>query len=147
MKGVNMSIGPVEFVVIKFPGNQFTGEIAPALEELVANGTVRVIDLLFVIKESDGTVGVMEVNGLGEAIAAVFEPLAQTDQELLTQADGEHFGELLEPNSSAALLLFENAWAARFSQAVRNANGEVLLNERIPRDVIEAVLAEATAAA
>jgi hypothetical protein len=137
-----MAYGPVEMVVIKFPGNQFTGEIVPALRDLIDSGTIRLIDLLFVIKQSDGTVGVMEVDGLGDAVAAVFEPLAQPDEELLSHADGEHFGALLEPNSSAALLLFENAWAARFVEAARNANGEVLLNERIPRDVIEAVLAE-----
>jgi hypothetical protein len=138
-----MAYGPVEMVVIKFPGNQFTGEIVPALEELVQNGLVRIIDLLFVMKEGDGTVTVLEMDALGDTIAAVFEPLAQTEDELLSQADGEYFGELLEPNSSAAMLLFENAWAARFAQAVRNANGEVLLNERIPRAVIEEVLAEA----
>jgi uncharacterized membrane protein len=130
-------------VVIKFPGNQFTGEIAPALAELVEDGLVRIIDLLFVLKEANGTVGVLEIDALGDAAAAVIEPIAQTEDELLSQADGEHFGELLEPNSSALLILFENAWAARFTEAVRNANGEVLLNERIPRAVIEEVLAEA----
>jgi hypothetical protein len=138
-----MTYGPIEFVVLKFPGNQFSGEIAPALQELVDSGTVRIIDLLFVIKDVDGTVAVLEVDGLGDAMAAIFEPIARTEDELLSQADGERFGELLEPNSSAALLLFENTWAANFVQAVLNANGEVLLNERIPRDVINAVLEEA----
>ena len=138
-----MTYGPIEFVVLKFPGNQFSGEIAPALQNLVDSGTVRIIDLLFVIKDEDGNVGVLEVDGLGDAMAAIFEPIAQTEDELLSQADGERFGELLEPNSSAALLLFENTWAANFVQAVLNANGEVLLNERIPRDVINAVLEEA----
>ncbi|HYJ12624.1 MAG TPA: DUF6325 family protein [Thermomicrobiales bacterium] len=140
-----MTYGPIEFVVLKFPGNQFTGEIVPALQELIDTGIVRIIDLLFVIKDGDGNVGVLEVDGLGDAVAAVFEPIAQHDDELLSQSDGEHFGELLEPNSSAALLLFENTWAARFVQTVLNANGEVLLNERIPRVVINAVLAEVSA--
>ncbi|HYJ13346.1 MAG TPA: DUF6325 family protein [Thermomicrobiales bacterium] len=140
-----MTYGPIEFVVLKFPGNQFSGEIAPALQELVDTGIVRIIDLLFVIKDGDGNVGVVEVDGLGDAVAAVFKPLAQPEDELLSQSDGEHFGELLEPNSSAALLLFENTWAARFVQSVQDANGEVLMNERIPRDVIDAVLAEASA--
>jgi hypothetical protein len=140
-----MTYGPIEFVVLKFPGNQFSGEIAPALQELVDTGIVQIIDLLFVIKDGDGNIGVLEVDGLGDAVAAVFKPLARQDDELLSQSDGEHFGELLEPNSSAALLLFENTWAARFVQTVLNANGEVLLNERIPRVVIDAVLAEASA--
>ena len=138
-----MTYGPIEFVVLKFPGNQFSGEIAPALQDLVDSGIVRIIDLLFVIKDEEGNVGVLEVDALGDAVAAIFEPIAQTEDELLSQADGERFGELLEPNSSAALLLFENAWAARFVQSVLNANGEVLLNERIPRAVIDAVLEEA----
>ena len=115
------------------------------LQELIDTGTVRIIDLLFVYKDSDGAVAVLEVDGLGDAMAAVIEPLARHDDDLLSQEDGEHFGGLLEPNSSAALLLFENAWAARFVQSVLNANGEVLMNERIPRDVIDAVLAEASA--
>ena len=137
-----MTYGPIEFVVLKFPGNQFSGEIVPALQELVDTGVVRIIDLLFVLKDGDGNVAVVEVDGLGDAVAAVFEPISQHDDELLSQQDGEHFGALLEPTSSAALLMFENAWATRFVQAVLNANGEVVLNERVPRDVIDAVLAE-----
>ncbi len=137
-----MAYGPVEFVVIKFPGNQFSGEIVPALAELIESGTIRLIDLIFVTKDADSVVTVVELDGLGDALIAEFEPIAQTDEELLSQSDGEYIGELLEPNSSAGLLLFENAWAAKFVQAVRNANGEVILNERIPRIVIEEVLAE-----
>lgn len=139
-----MTYGPIEFIVLKFPGNQFSGEIAPALAELVESGTVRIIDLLFAIKDGDGNVGVLEVDDMGDAVAAIFQPIAQPEDELLSRADGEHFGELLEPNSSAALLLFENTWASRFVQAVLDAQGEVLMNERIPRDVIDAVLAEAS---
>jgi hypothetical protein len=139
-----MTYGPIEFVVLKFPGNQFSGEIVPALQELVDTGVVRIIDLLFVLKDGDGNVAVVEVDGLGDAVAAVLSPISQHDDELLSQQDGEHFGALLEPNSSAALLMFENAWATRFVQAVLNANGEVVLNERVPRDVIDAVLAEAS---
>ncbi|MGE3799193.1 MAG: DUF6325 family protein [Thermomicrobiales bacterium] len=137
-----MAYGPVEFVVIKFPGNQFSGEIVPAMTALIEAGTVRIIDLLFVMKDAGGTVGVAEVNGLGDALAAVLEPIAQTEDELLSQSDGEAIAELLEPNSSAALILFENTWAARFAQAVRNAQGEVILNERIPRAVIDELLAD-----
>lgn len=136
-----MALGPVEMLVVKFPGNQFSGEIAPALAELVETGLVRVIDLLFVLKDEDGAVFVYEANGMGDEVAAVFEPVVESEDELLSQADAESIGVLLEPNSSAALLLFENAWAARFAQAMRNANGEVLINSRIPYAVIEDVLA------
>jgi hypothetical protein len=137
-----MAYGPIEMLVVKFPGNQFSGEIAPALADLVETGLIRVIDFLFVLKDEDGAVFVYELNGLGDEIAAVFEPVVQSDDELLSQADAESVGVLLEPNSSAGLLLFENSWAAQFVQAVRNANGEVIINSRIPSAVIEEVLAE-----
>lgn len=137
-----MAYGPVEMLVVKFPGNRFTGEIAPALEELVATGMIRLIDLLFAIKDEDGTLVVLEANGMGDAVAAVFEPIAQPDDELLSRTDAESVGVLLEPNSSAALLLFENTWAARFTTAMSNAGGEVILNARIPREVIETIIAE-----
>jgi uncharacterized membrane protein len=141
-----MSYGPVEYVVLKFPGNQFSGEIAPALHELVNTGTVRIIDLLFAIKDADGTVGVFELNGMGDSVTAIFEPVDATADELLSESDAQHVAALLEPNSSAALLLFENTWATRFAEAVSNANGEVIVNARIPRDVIEELVSESMSA-
>ncbi|MCC6674604.1 MAG: hypothetical protein IT339_05370 [Thermomicrobiales bacterium] len=135
-----MAYGPVEMLVVKFPGNQFTGELIPALTDLVDTGLVRIIDLLFVLKDSDGAVMVYEQNSWGDEVDALLEPLANPDDELLSQDDAESIGLLLEPNSSAAMLLFENSWAARFAQALRNANGEVIMNSRIPRDVIEALV-------
>ncbi len=137
-----MAYGPVEMLVVKFPGNQFTGELAPALQDLVESGQIRVIDLLFVLKDSDGEVMVYELNGWGDEVAAVFEPMVVADDELLSQDDAESIGVLLEPNSSAAMLLFENTWAAQFAQALRNANGEVIINSRIPAAVIEELVAE-----
>lgn len=138
-----MAYGPVEMLVVKFPGNQFSGELAPALQDLVDTGLIRVIDFLFVLKDNDGAVFVYEQNGLGDEVAALLEPISQPEDELLSQEDAESIGVLLEPNSSAALLLFENAWAAQFAQALRNANGEVIINSRIPRDVIEAIVEDA----
>lgn len=138
-----MAYGPVEMLVVKFPGNQFTGELAPALQDLVDTGLIRVIDLLFVLKDSDGAVLVYEQNGWGDEVAAVLEPLVQPEDELLSQDDAESIGVLLEPNSSAAVLLFENSWASAFVQALRNANGEVIVNSRIPSAVIDAVVADA----
>ena len=137
-----MAYGPVEMLVVKFPGNQFTGELAPALADLVESGQIRIIDLLFVLKDSDGAVLVYELNAWGDEVAAVFEPLVLADDELLSQEDAESVGVLLEPNSSAAMLLFENTWAAQFVQALRNANGEVIINSRIPNYVIEELVAE-----
>ncbi len=137
-----MAYGPVEMLVVKFPGNQFTGELAPALQDLVESGQIRVIDLLFVLKDSDGEVLVYELNGWGDEVAAVFEPMVVADDEILSQEDAASIGVLLEPNSSAAMLLFENTWAAQFAQALRNANGEVIINSRIPGAVIEELVAE-----
>jgi hypothetical protein len=142
-----MSYGPIEVLVVKFPGNQFTGELAPALQELVDTGTIRVIDLLFVTKDVDGVVDVVEIDGLGEATFASFDPLVAEVAGLLSEEDARHFSAALAPNSSAALLLFENTWAARFAEALRNAKGEVVLNERIPRAVIEELVEAAGTAA
>lgn len=138
-----MAYGPVELIVVRFPGNTFTGEIVPALQELVETGLIRVIDLLFVMKDSDGSVLIYEQSSLDEELASLFDPLVQPEDELLSQDDAESIALLLEPNSSAALLLFENAWAARFTEAVRNANGELIMNSRIPAAVIDAVVSGA----
>jgi|SRR5215207_7320393 len=137
-----MAFGPVEMLVVKFPGNEFTGEIVPALEELVETEMIRIIDLLFVLKDSEGAVVVYEQNAWGDEVAAVFEPLVQSADELLSQDDAESIGVLLEPNSSAAMLLFENTWATRFATAMSNAGGEVVVNARIPQGVIEQIIAE-----
>jgi uncharacterized membrane protein len=136
-----MSYGPLEMLVLKFPGNQFTGEIAPALKELVDTGTIRVIDLLFVTKDANGAVDVLEIDSAGDAVVAAYKPLVAELAGLLSDDDALHFAAALEPNSSAGLLLFENTWAARFAEAVLNANGQVVLNERIPRVVVDELLA------
>ena len=123
-----------------FPGNQFTGEIAPALGDLVSSGTVRILDLVFITKDADGNVAGVELADLGEAGAA-FESIDGEVSELLTDEDIEAAGEELEPNSSAALLMFENTWAGRFVDAVRGANGQVVAYERIGREALDEFLA------
>ena len=142
-----MPIGPIELLVVKFPGNQFKGEIAPALAELVENGTIRIIDLLFAIKDEEGTLAVLELNELGDETLAVFKPEPSELSDTLTEEDGQALGGGLENNSSAAILLFETVWATKFADAMRNANGELILNERIPRAVIDELIASATATA
>jgi hypothetical protein len=131
--------GPVDLVLFRFPGNQFTGEIAPALGDLVSSGTVRILDLVFITKDADGNVAGVELAELGEAGAA-FEDIDGEVNELLTDEDIEAAGEELEPNSSAALLMFENSWAGRFVDAVRAANGEVVAYERIGREALDEFL-------
>jgi Family of unknown function (DUF6325) len=136
-----MALGPVELLVIKFPGNEFTGEIAPALRELVENGTIRIIDLLFIKKDADGTVTASELMDLAPDLYEVFDPLVSDIEGLLADDDVRALAGALENNSSAGVLLFENVWATRFRDAVLNANGQLVLSERIPRSVIEAVAA------
>lgn len=141
-----MTLGPIELLVIKFPGNHFTGEIGPALKKLVDSGTIRVIDLLFAIKNKNGDVAVLEINDLDDDDFAVFDPVVSDVSGMLTEDDARAIARALEPNSSAGLLLFENTWAAEFTEAVLNANGKLVLNERIPRAVIDKLVAEKASA-
>ena len=136
-----MALGPVELLVVKFPGNEFTGEIAPALRELVEHGTIRIIDLLFIKKDAAGTVTANELADLAPDLYAVFDPLVAGIAGLLADDDVRALAGALENNSSAGVLLFENVWATRFRDAVLNAHGQLLLSERVPRAVIEEVAA------
>jgi hypothetical protein len=139
-----MPLGPIEMLVVKFPGNQFTGEILPAVAELVENGTVRIVDMLLVIKNARGEVTLLEFSDLDPDLRGQWAPLVTSVTPMLNEDDAYQLAELLEPDSSAGVLLFENTWATRFAEAIRNAKGEVLLNERIPRVVVEEVTAAAT---
>ncbi len=135
-----MSLGPVEVLMLRFPGNQFRGEIAPALANLVDNGTVRVIDLLFAIKDADGDIDVLEVTDM-EGDLSVFAPMTSELADTLTEEDARVLSQSMPNNSSAAILLFENTWAKTFVDAVSRAHGEVLLNERIPRAAVDELIA------
>jgi hypothetical protein len=137
-----MSFGPIELLFLKFPGNQFQGEIVPALKELVETNTIRVIDILFLQKDMAGGITLLEINELDDAAYAAFDPLVSLVSDLFTESDATHLAQALETNSSAAMMLFENTWATRFRDAIANANGQVLLSERIPRTVIDELVNE-----
>jgi hypothetical protein len=136
---VDNEIGPVEYLVLAFPGNKFKGEIVPALTELVDNETIRIIDLAFIKKDADGSVTAIELEDMSDDEAAAFGDFDEVG-DLLNNDDLMLTAEALEPNSSAAVLVWENTWAARFAQSVRNADGVVLENARIPHDVVEAAI-------
>jgi len=140
-----MSMGPVEYALIQFPGNRFTGEIAPALGDLVASGTVRIIDLIFIAKDGEGNVEAFELSDLEEATAAAFSAAGVEIGALLTPEDAEAAAEALEPESSAAVIVWENAWARKLVEGIRNADGVLVAHERIPGPVVEAALAAAAA--
>lgn len=136
-----MSVGPVEIIVVAFPDNQFTGDVAPALEALVQAGTIRVIDLVFVTKSADGDVVGIELSDLDEATSSAFRPHVEEPSGMLSDEDIADLGDDLPPNSSAAILLFEHLWATEFRDAVVNSGGELVASIRIPKEVVDEVLA------
>lgn len=141
-----MAVGPCDLLVIKFPGNKFRGEIAPAIGRLVESGTIKVLDALFAIKDENGEVAILEIKDVdGDGVADIVA-ISEIDGAIGPD-DVDDAAQLLEPNSSALLLLFENAWAAEVTQAMRNADGEVLYMERIPAAVVEEALAAVAAEA
>ena len=135
-----MGVGPVDVVVIGFPGNKFTGEIAPAIMELVDSGTIRVIDLQFVSKDVDGVVTTISIEDLDPDLGPGFLAIDVLQPGALGAEDAEELSDDLEPNTSALMIAFENAWAERFVDAVRGADGFVIDTIRIPADVVEAVI-------
>ena len=135
-----MSIGPVEYMIVAFPGNQLKGEVVPALAELVEAGTLRIIDLAFVMKDADGVVVTAEMGDLDSEVFKAFDALSPETMGLLNQEDLAAAGEELEPNSSAALLVWEDVWATKLRDAILNAGGELLDLERIPHEVVKAAM-------
>ena len=142
-----MGIGPVEYMVVAFPGNQFKGKIAPALGDLVDNGTIRVLDLAFIMKDAEGNVVGAELEDAGSEVINAFEALTFERGGLISDNDIIEIGEALEPESSAAILVWEDLWAARFADAVRNAGGVLVDIQRIPNEVVQAAIDYAAAPA
>jgi hypothetical protein len=138
-----MTIGPVEYIIIGFPGNQFNGDIAPALADLIASGTIRVLDLVFITKDADGNSAAFEYDELDDL--APFGDLDGHVGGLIGPEDIEHAAEALEANSSAALLLWEDTWAIPLVDALRASGGVLLEGSRIPHDLIEDAFTELSA--
>src|SRR3954464_4905477 len=142
-RGESMDIGPVEILEFVFPGNQFTGEIAPALGELVESGLIRIIDLVFVTKDADGDVVGIELGAVDAARSAAFgEPVGEPSG-LLAEEDIADLAAALPPNTSAAILLFEHVWATQFRDAVLNSGGELAASTPIPKEAMDEVAAAA----
>ncbi len=134
-----MAVGPVDVMIIGFPGNNFTGRIAPALMDLVNGGTIRVIDLLFVMKDESGTITTIEAEDLGQA-ASGFIGIDVAQPGALGREDADEVSDDLPPNSSTLLIAFENLWAAKMVEALEAADAVVIDQIRIPVDVVETVL-------
>jgi hypothetical protein len=138
-------LGPVDWIVVEVPGSRFNGEIAPVLADLVDRDLIRVLDLLILKKDLDGTFEAFElsdldVEELGE-LCAYEAGLAM----LLSKDDVEAVAEAVEPGSSAAVLVWENKWAAPFGSAVRRSGGQLVASGRIPiQALVAAVEADET---
>jgi uncharacterized membrane protein len=135
-----MEVGPVDVYIIGFPGNKFSGRIAPAIQELVDNGTIRVLDLLFVMKDADGVVATLAIEDLDQDGAA-FAELDITEPGALNEEDADEVSDDLPANSSALLIAFENVWARKVVSALQAADAVLIDSIRIPVEVVQEALA------
>jgi hypothetical protein len=133
--------GPMELIVLGFDGNHFTGDITPALLDLVDRGVVRIIDLAVVSKDPDGNAVVLEIQELSGDVARTLHDLSGSRSGLLSEADLEDLAQDLKANSTIAALLVEHLWATSFASAVRAAGGQLILSERIPGAIVDAAVA------
>ena len=134
-------MGPVDYVLVEWSGKQPTGEALPHLVDLVEGGIIRILDMAFITKDEDGTVAGVEIADLGDRIeeVSIFEGASSG---ILSEEDTREAAQALEPGTSAALLVYENTWAAPFAAAVRRSGGQLVAGGRIPVDAIIAALDE-----
>jgi hypothetical protein len=131
--------GSVELAAIAFPGSKFNGEIIPALADLVDSGVVAILDLLIISKSEEGDVLSLEVGEMEDG--GMFDDLDGDVMGLLSAADIETAGQLLEPGNTAALIVWENTWARKLIGAIRGAGGELLVHDRLDAETVNAVMA------
>ena len=135
-------MGPVDYVLIEWPGRQPTGEAAPIVVDLVERGIIRVLDVAFIAKGEDGSVAGLELADLGPD-AGELKLFEGASSGLLSDDDMTHAADALDPGTSAALIVYENRWAAPFATAVRRSGGQLVASGRIP---VQAILAALDAA-
>ena len=131
------ALGPISYLVVQFPGNQMTGEGLPLLVDLVDRGVIRILDLLFVMRDSDGTISRMELSDLGDGEVDIdLEVFEGASSGMLDDSDLDDAADVIDPGSSAAILLFENRWATPFVQALRRGGAELVAAGYIPLDTL-----------
>jgi hypothetical protein len=131
-------LGPVDWIVVEFPGSKLTGDIAPIIDDYVARGLIKVLDLLFLKKDADGSLEAYEASDLDVSEIGELRSHEKDLAMVLSEQDVTDLAATIEPGSSAAVLVWENLWAAPFGAAVRHAGGQLAASGRIP---IQAVLA------
>ena len=140
-------MGPIDYLVVEFPGNRMTGKALPMLVDLVDRGLIRILDLVFVRKELDGSVrglAVTDLDGDGELDPVIFQGASSG---MLAPDDVDEAAAVLEPGSSAGILVYENVWAAPFAAELRRSGGQLVASGRIPVQAVLAALDAAESAA
>jgi hypothetical protein len=138
-EGEPVEIGPVEYLILGFQGTQIHDEFAPAIERLVENNLIHIIDLVFVKKDAAGSVATFEFDELEEVKG--FAGLQGEAGGVISEEDISYTAAGLDPDSCAVIVLWEDLWAAEFAQALRTAGGSVLEGARVPRELVDAALA------
>jgi hypothetical protein len=131
-----VTYGPIDFLALQFKGNNFKGEILKEVNKLMAAKTIRVIDMVIIYKNAQGAVTVKEIQEPDVDFVAIFDPTKVETQGMIKKGDIDMIAQKLENNSTAGLMLFENLWAIGFKEAVIRADGELLMQERIPHEVV-----------
>ncbi|HEY7199664.1 MAG TPA: DUF6325 family protein [Candidatus Dormibacteraeota bacterium] len=134
------TLGPVDVAVIEFEGGRFRNEVASVLADVIDPGIVRIVDLVFLAREEDGSVRAIELDEVAPEVADAMSPLTDEISGLLSDEDVSRVGERLGTNSLAAIIALEHAWLGRVSEAVTSASGRMVALERIPADVVEKAL-------
>jgi hypothetical protein len=135
-------LGPVDYLVVEFPADKanFSGEMAAELQSLVDHGVVRVLDLVLLRKEADGSVEVAELGDVDDSDIGALRALEADLAMLLAEEDVAHIGAALEPGSIAAVLVYENSWAAPFASSIRRSGGQLVANGRVPTQALLAAV-------
>ena len=134
-----VEMGPIDYILVEWPGRQPNGEVAPYLVDLVERGLIRILDLSFIAKDEDGSVAGIELADLGDG-AGELTAFEGASSGLISDDDIGEAANALEPGTSAALLVYENTWAGPFAAAVRRSGGQLVAGGRIPVEAIEAAL-------
>jgi len=137
------NMGPIDYLIVEFPGNRMTGEGMPILIDLVDRGIIRILDLAFIRKSADGQVQALRIEDMDAEGAKQFAVFQGASSGLLDSDDLREAAKAVEPNSSAGILVYENTWAAPFAIALRRGGAQLIASGRIP---VQALLASAEAA-